>query len=183
MLWPRTARLASIVLGIAYVLLSLATIPGILAAPARYAGYGNFFEQLAVVCGAAAVYAATDAKAARSVALRRTVRFGLGVCTISFTLAQITYLQFTASLVPTWLPPNQMFWALFTTIAFAFAAVAMLVDLQARLAMQMMSTMLALFGLLVWVPHIVAHPVALGNWSEFAETYLIAAAAWIVAEP
>jgi hypothetical protein len=40
--------------------------------------------------------------------------------------------------------------------------------------------MLALFGVLVWIPHVVARPSALGNWSEFAETLLIAGAAWLV---
>src|ERR1022692_1507176 len=40
MQYPRTARLASIVLGIIYLLFSLACIPGILAAPTIYVHYG-----------------------------------------------------------------------------------------------------------------------------------------------
>lgn len=170
MLPSRTVRLGSILVGSAYALFSLAAIPAIVTAPAAYVSYGNFFEHFAVVCGAIAGYA------------RRAARLGLGVCTISFALAQIAYLNFTASLVPAWIPPNQMFWAVFTTISFAFAAVAMLLNLRARLAIQMMAAMLALFGALVWVPHIIAHPTALGNWSEFAVNYLIAGAAWMVAE-
>src|SRR5579872_3703815 len=42
--YPRSARLASIVLGIVYVLFSLICIPGIVAAPAVYVQYGAFFE-------------------------------------------------------------------------------------------------------------------------------------------
>jgi hypothetical protein len=42
--------------------------------------------------------------------------------------------------------------------------------------------MTALFGVLVWLPIIVGHPTVLANWSEVSENYLIAAAAWLVAD-
>jgi hypothetical protein len=42
--------------------------------------------------------------------------------------------------------------------------------------------MTALFGVLVWLPLIVAHPAVLSNWSEFGENNLIAAAAWLLAD-
>ncbi|MGC9952513.1 MAG: hypothetical protein ABSF64_39750, partial [Bryobacteraceae bacterium] len=59
MQYPRTARLASIALGIIYLLFSLACIPGIMAAPI-YVHYGSFFEQFCSLCGAIALYAATE---------------------------------------------------------------------------------------------------------------------------
>ena len=180
-LLPRTARLASILLSVVYALFSLACIPGIIAHPTMYAPYGSFFEQFALVCGAIAGYAATQANAARSAALGRVARLGLGLCAISFTLAQIFYFHVTADLVPTWIPPNQTFWAILTTIAFALAAVAILINRRARLAIRLMTLMLALFGLLVWVPLLIAHPEAHGNWSEFALNFQITGAAWMVA--
>jgi hypothetical protein len=76
-------------------------------------------------------------------------RLGLGVCAISFTLAQIFYLRFTADLVPRWIPPNQMFWVILTTIAFALAALAILINRQARFAIRLMALMLLLFVVLV----------------------------------
>jgi hypothetical protein len=140
------------------------------------------FEQLAVVCGALAVYAAGERDAARANVLGRAARSGLGVCAVSFAWAQVVYLQYTASLVPAWIPPNQVFWTNLTTLAFALAAVAMLIDRQARLAMRLLAAMTALFGVLVWLPLIAAHPAMLSNWSEISENYLIAAAAWLVSE-
>src|SRR5262249_13681846 len=131
---------------------------------------------------AIALYAATEANVAKAVAFGRLARFGLGVCAISFTLGQIFYLRFTASLVPKWIPPNQKFWAIFTTIAFALAALAIIIHFQARLAMRLMTLMLALFGVLVWIPRLIAHPEAHGNWSEFGLTLLITGAAWMVAD-
>lgn len=180
MQYPRTARLASVVLGVVYLLFSLACIPGIIAAPSIYAQYGSFFEQFSLLCGAIALYAATNA--ARAVVFGRLARVGLGVCTISFTLSQMFYLRVTADLVPKWIPPNQMFWAILTTIAFALAAIAILVNRQARLAIRLMTLMLALFGVVVWIPRLIAHPQSHLNWSEFSLTLLITGAAWMVAD-
>jgi hypothetical protein len=179
----RTARLASIILGVVYLLFSLACIPGIIAASNLFERYGgSFFQQLSLLCGAIALYAATETDAAKAVALGRAARLGLGVSAISFTLSQILYLRYTAELVPKWIPPNQMFWASFTTIAFGLAALAILINRQARLATRLMTLMLGLFGLLVWLPRVIAHPEAHFNWSEFALTTLITSAAWMVAD-
>jgi hypothetical protein len=180
--YPRTARGASIVLGVVYGLFSLACIPGIIAAPTVYAQYDGFFEQFCLVCGAIAVYATTQPNTARSAALGRVARLGLGLCAVSFTLAQAIYPRVTAGLVPTWIPPNQMFWAILTTVAFALAAIAILINRQTRLAIRLMTLMLTLFGVLVWIPLLIAHPEAHLNWSEFALTFLITGAAWTVGD-
>ncbi len=182
MQFPRTARLASIVLGVVYLLFSLACIPEIIAAPASYEQYGSFFEQFSLLCGAIALYAATEANAARAAVFSGVARLGLGMCAISFTLSQIFYLHLTAGLVPRWIPPNQMFWAILTTVAFAVAAIAILINRQARLAIRLMTLMLALFGVLVWIPLLTVHPEAHLNWSEFSLTFLITGAAWMVAD-
>ena len=177
-----TARPASIVLAIVYLLFSIACIPGIVAAPGTYEHYGSFFEQFSLLCGAMAVCAATETNEPRAVTLGRVARFGLGLCAVSFTLSQIFYLHLTASLVPTWIPPNQMFWAILTTLAFALAAIAILINRRARLAINLMAFMLALFGVLVWIPRLAAHPGAHFNWSEFCLNFLITGAAWTVAD-
>jgi hypothetical protein len=180
--YPRTARLASIVLAVIYALFSLACIPGIIAAPAIYVHYGSFFEQFSLLAGAIALCAATEVNAERAVAFGRAARLGLRVCAISFTLSQILYLRLTADLVPKWMPPNQTFWAIATTVAFGLAALSILLHRQARLALRLMTLMLALFGVLVWVPRLISHPEAHLNWSECSLTFLITGAVWMVAE-
>ena len=182
MQYPRSAHLASIALGVVFLIFSLACIPGIVAAPSTYAQYGSFFEQFCSLCGAMALYAATEPNAARAAAFGRMARLGLGACAISFTLSQIIYFRVTADMVPKWIPPNQMFWAILTTVAFALAAIAILINRQGRLAMRLMTLMLGLFGVLVWIPRLIAHPETHGNWSEFALTFLIIGAAWMVAD-
>ena len=183
MQFPRTWRLASVVLCFVYLCFSLACIPDIIAASNIYERYGgSFFLFLSLLCGAIALYAATEANAARAALFGRLARLGLGVCAISFTLGQALLLRDTAHLVPKWIPPNQMFWAILTTVAFGLAAVAILINRQARLAMRLMTLMLALFGVMVWIPHMIAHPKAHFNWSECALTFLITGAAWMVAD-
>lgn len=178
---PPLVRPASLLLTVVYGAFALACIPGIAGAPHAYAAYGSFFEQFSLLCGAVAAFATARSRAVRSIVARATL-FGLGLCAVSFALAQAFYFHFTASLVPTWIPPNQTFWACLTTVAFALAAIAMLVNVQSQLAVRSMALMIALFGVVVWVPRLIAHPASHGNWSEFALTALIAGASWLVAD-
>ncbi len=183
MQYPRSTRLASVVLCVIYLCFSLACIPDIIAASNIYERYGgSFFLFFSLLCGAIALYAATEANAARATVFGRLARVGLGVCAIFFTLGQALLPRETASLVPKWLPPNQMFWAILTTIAFALAGIAILINRQARLAIRLMALMLALFGVLAWVPRLIAHLEAHFNWSECVLTFLVAGAAWMVAD-
>jgi hypothetical protein len=108
--------------------------------------------------------------------------FFLGICAASFTLEQAIYLDATAHLVPKWVPPSQMVWAVVTTVAFALAAVALLTNRMALLAARLLTMMLVSFGLLVWVPLVISDPHNHTNWSENAETFAIAGAAWILAD-
>jgi hypothetical protein len=183
MQYPRSARLASVVLCVVYLCFSLACIPDIIAASNIYERYGgSFFLFFSLLCGAIALYAATEANAARATVFGRLARLGLGVCAISFTLGQALLPRETGSLVPKWIPPNPMFWAILTTIAFALAAIAILINRQARLAIRLMTLMLALFGVLVWVPRLIAHSEKHFNWSECVLTFLVTGASWMVAD-
>src|SRR5581483_1735635 len=178
---PRAVRSASVVLCVVYLCFTLACVPDIIAASNVYERYGgSFFLFFSLLCGAIALYAAIDA--ASAIRLRRLARLGLGISAISFTLDQALLLRQTAQLVPKWIPPNQMFWAIVTTVAFGLAAVAILINRRARLAIRLRTLMLALFGLLVWVPQLIVHPKAHFNWSECALTFLVTGAAWTVAD-
>jgi hypothetical protein len=75
-----------------------------------------------------------------------------------------------------------MFWAVATTVAFALAAVALLTNRMALLATRLLTTMIVIFGLLVWVPLLLSDPHSHANWSETAETFAIAGVAWILAD-
>ncbi len=181
LLFSRTARVAAIAFGAAVGIFAVDRIGGIIMQPASFPQYDAFAELLSYVCAAVAVYASTERNAANATVLAQIARVGLGLSTISFTLAQIIFFEGTAKLVPSWIPPNQSFWAILTTIAFALAALAMLINRQAALAMRLMAVMLVLFGLLVWIPILLTHH-SHNDWSEFAINFLIAGASWVIAE-
>ncbi len=75
-----------------------------------------------------------------------------------------------------------MFWAVTTTGLFGLAAVALLTNRMALLATRLLTMMLVIFGLLVWVPLLLADPHSLTDWSETAETFAIAGTAWVLAD-
>src|ERR1700688_1641760 len=142
----RTAKAGAVVLGAAYLVFVVLCVPGIVAAPRIYNSWGNFFEQFSLLSGAAIVYA----RLSSAWSPERLNRIGcilLGICAASFTLEQAFYLAPTASLVPKWLPPTQMFWAVTTTVLFALAALALLANRMALLAARNRTIMLLLFGL------------------------------------
>ncbi|MGA8540960.1 MAG: hypothetical protein WB566_15775 [Terriglobales bacterium] len=177
----RTQKTGAAVLGAAYLVFALLCVPGIVAKPQIYNSWGNFFEQFSLLTGAAIVYARLSS-AWLPETLKRIGRILLGICVVSFALEQAFYLDATANLVPKWLPPSQMFWAITTTVLFALAAVALLTNRMALLATRLLTMMLVIFGLLVWVPLVLSNPHSHTNWSENVETFAIAGAAWILAD-
>jgi len=177
----RTAKTGAVVLAAVYLVFALLCVPGIVAKPQIYNSWGNFFEQFSLVTGAATVYGGLSSGWLRET-IHRIGRILLGICVASFTLEQAFYLAATASLVPKWLPPSQMFWAVTTTVFFALAATAFLTNRMALLATRLLTMMLVIFGLLVWVPLLLSDPHNHTNWSENAETFAIAGAAWVLAD-
>ncbi|HEY2351734.1 MAG TPA: hypothetical protein VGH83_04440 [Candidatus Acidoferrum sp.] len=176
----RPAKVGAAALCAASLVFVLLCVPGIVATPGIYNSWGNFFEQFSLLSGAVIVYARWSSSFPLEV-LKRMGRILLGTCTVSFTLEQAFYLHATASLVPKWIPPTQMFWAIATTVLFALAAVALLTNRMALLASRMLTIMIVSFGLLVWVPLILSNPHSHANWSEIAETFEIAGAVWLLA--
>jgi uncharacterized membrane protein YphA (DoxX/SURF4 family) len=182
-LWTRTARAGALAVGVIYFIFASLALPFIIAHPLVYIGFGNFFEQFSLVSGAIIVFATSGpAASVRTAKLARFGCYAFGICVLSFALEQLFDLSATASLVPKWIPPGQMFWAIATTAAFALAAVALLTGFMARLASRLTTAMLVGFGLLVWLPALFAAPHSFNNWSEAIETLAIAASAWVVAD-
>ncbi len=180
---PRTARAGALALGAIYCVFALLGVPLIIAHPLIYNSFGNFFEQLSLASGAVILYAGSGPIAsARTSRVAQVGYYSFAICVVSFGLEQLFYLSETASLVPKWIPPGQMFWAKATTAAFFLAAIALLTGYMARLASRLNTAMILGFGLLVWLPALIADPHSFVSWSEGLETLAIAASAWTVAD-
>ena len=181
--WKRTVRFGAITIGAFFLIFTLFLIPPIFEMPLAYFNWGNFFEEFSIVLGSVFVLASTmQIDQERAAKIARAAYGCYGICVISYSLYQLFYLQYTAGLVPKWIPPGQMFWAVTTTIAFAMAAFAILTGRKALLASRLLTTMFIGFGLLVWMPLCIIDPHELTNWARNATNLIVAGTAWIVAD-
>jgi uncharacterized membrane protein YphA (DoxX/SURF4 family) len=181
-LWPRTARVGAMMLAILYSVFALLWVPQILGSPMVYDVWGNFFEEFSLVIAGMVVYASLAPP--DSVWAGRTVQVSrlFGICAVSFALEHLFYLSGTASFVPKWIPPGQMFWAIATAVFFLLAAAAILSGFLAGLASRLLTAMIAGFEALVWAPRLVATPHLHFAWAGNAICLAIAGAAWVVAD-
>jgi uncharacterized membrane protein len=189
LLWPRTATVASRVL-LAYLLAWALIFKGrfIILAPAEEGSYQSIGENAVIVAAAWALYAwlAGDwdrrhlafATGERGVRIAR-VLYALAL--IAFGLSHFFYLQFTAPLIPEWIP-GHVFWAYHTGAAYLAAGVAVLTGVWARLAALLSAVQMAGFLLLVWLPLMLAGKMSTFNWGEVVVTWVLVASAWVVVD-
>jgi len=181
--WRRTAQAGALALGVIYAIFALLSVPAIVHGPLIYNSWGDFFEQFSLVAGAIVVYASFAPSGAAWAPKATRIGYScFAVCVVSFMLEQLFYLGVTASFVPKWIPPGQMFWAVTTTIAFALAAIALLTGRQALLASKLLTLMLVMFGLLIWLPAAFINPHSQIAWAGNTENLAVAGAAWIIAD-
>jgi hypothetical protein len=182
MLFGKTTGLGAVILGIVYLIFSLTFVPDVVAEPKVYASWGNVFYQLALVAGAVVAYGQASSSRQKIMNLCGGAVILFGLCNISFAIEQVEFLARTVSLVPSWIPPNGMFWAIATAIAFGLAGIALVVRYPSLLASRLLGLMLAIFGVTIWIPILFADPKTHSNWSEGIETLALAGVAWIVAD-
>src|SRR5690242_3141710 len=95
--FPRTAKAGAITVGAAYLVLSLLSVPAIVAKPQVYATWGNFFYPFSLVIGAG-VIVARFSPTWKPKTVARIASILLGVCVASFGIEQAEFLARTASL-------------------------------------------------------------------------------------
>jgi uncharacterized membrane protein YphA (DoxX/SURF4 family) len=180
--FPAAARPAALLLGCVYLLAALTFVPDIVQQPGVYANWGNVFYPLASVSGAVIAYASASPPAPSVTGICKAFVMLMGLCNASFAVEQVEFLSRTASLVPKWLPPSGVFWAVATTVAFGLAAVSLVSGFKELLASRLLTAMFMVFVVAVWIPILIADPRTHSNWSEGLETFAIAGAVWIVAD-
>jgi len=181
--WERTKKLGAIITGGVFFIFTLYLLPPIFKMPLVYFPWGNFFEELSIALGGVFVFTSTiRSDSERTAKLAGIVYICYGVCVVSYSLYQLFYLPYTASLVPKWIPPGQMFWAITTTIAFALAAVSIISKRSALLASRLLTAMFLGFCFLVWLPLCIANPHNLTYWISNATTLAVSGTAWIVVD-
>jgi len=111
--------------------------------------------------------------------LATVARILAGASCIVFGLAHFNYVDFTASMVPAWIPPGQKFWAWATGAGHLAAGLALVSGFRARLAATLEAAMMACFVVLLHIPLVIAAPNHI-NWIMLAVATTFTGAAWLV---
>jgi uncharacterized membrane protein YphA (DoxX/SURF4 family) len=181
--WRRAANLGALALSI---LFGLAAVfidgPRVIAHPSVFVDWYGVAETLALAAGGAIAYAnCARLETATAGRLAKICRRLFGMCLIMFSLAHLVYLDYTAKMVPAWLPPGQVFWAGATAAGHLAAGAALIFGIYARTAAVLLTAMFVVFGLLVHVPTILSDPHRHFYWVENAVNFALIGSAWVVA--
>jgi uncharacterized membrane protein YphA (DoxX/SURF4 family) len=183
MQWRRTAGPGALVLTVLYSLAVIVLdVPRVIARPSVFVAWYGVAEPLALAAGGLVAYAyCAQLEPMAAERLSKIGRLIFGVCLIVFGLAHLVYLEYTAKMVPAWLPPGQAFWAYATSAGHFAAGIAILSGVYARTAAMLLTAMFVVFAILVHAPTIFSNPHVHVNWAENAINFALIGSAWVVA--
>ena len=182
--WRRTIVWAAAALTAYYGLIVLLLENGrvIFKNLTAYGAYSGAAEPLAITAAALIIYTANaDVDAPLSARLTFVAQKAFGIAALLFGGAHFFYMEYTAPLIPTWLPPSQVFWGYATGVFHIMAGVAILTGIRARLAAILAAVMYASFIPLVFVPLLMVEHTTF-RWTELATTVALIGVAWTVAD-
>ena len=153
-------------------------VPAVSRRPASIADWLGMAETAAMA--SAALMLAAEQAGIAAAAIQRGGMLVFGLCAIVFGLAHFAYADFTASMIPAWLP-QRVALAWFTGAAHALAGVAITLGIQRTLAAALEALMMASFVVLVHLPRVLAHPDSRMEWTMLCVALTLAASAALVA--
>jgi uncharacterized membrane protein len=181
--WSHTLQKGAAALAIYFGMVVVIVMDGriIVAHYAEYGTYSSIAAQVAVAAAALILWAGTLHDPTRAARLVRAGQITFGICALLFGGAHFVFMNLTAPLVPTWLPPSPQFWGYATGIFHIAGGLAVLTRFQARLAGILLTVMYAAFTPMVHLPLAMAHPENHFVWSENAMNVVLVGVAWVVA--
>lgn len=190
--FARTALPSALTIGAYQIIWALICALPILSQPLGVGAWYGFCEALAPLIGAWILYALLRWRLRGSplpIASARAMRAAqvlFGLTCVFYGWSHFAYADYTASMVPSWLP-GRLALAYVTGLGHVAAGIGIAVGIVPRLAAILEAIMMSLFGLLVWVPSFFAQPrpswamPTQNQWSELVVSVMLAACAWLVA--
>ena len=174
-LWPRISAWGSLGLGVMFAFWVVALhLPGALANADKIGAWNAPAESWALSLGGLAGWALAKRPDLAAPARRL---FGLGP--VIFGLAHFGYAQFTASMVPAWLPARLAF-AYITGMGQMAAGLSLISGILSRLAATLLTAMYATFVLILHLPRVVGAPGERIEWTMLFIALSLTGAAWNV---
>jgi uncharacterized membrane protein YphA (DoxX/SURF4 family) len=174
--WERAgALLLSLFYGLWVVALHL---PNAFASARHIGAWNGPAEITFMTMGAVALLSASAGQMRHTLAL--VARLLAGISAIVFGCAHFNCIDFTAGMVPAWIPPSPVFWAWATGAGHLAAGLALVSGIQARLAASLLAGMMACFVLLLHIPRVIHSPAQHIEWIMLAVASSLTGAAWLV---
>ena len=185
--FARTARGAALVLALFFLSwVVLLQLPRLAAQPLSIAVWLGLCESLTLTVGAFVLYAWLDtlradatAGVAATAAAVGYARLLLGAAMVVFGLSHFAYADFTASMIPPWMPVRLPL-AYLTGAAHVAAGTALLLGVVPVLALRLEAIMMSSFIVLVHVPAVLAQPSNREQWTALCVATALAGAMWVV---
>jgi uncharacterized membrane protein YphA (DoxX/SURF4 family) len=153
-------------------------VPPAVASYAHIGAWNSPAEIAFMTMGALAL--ASSHTGARRKVLSLIARVVAGVSACVFGFAHFNYIDFTATFVPAWIPPSQVFWAWATGAGHLAAGLALITGIQARLAAALLAGMMGSFVLLVHLPRVIGAPDQHVEWIMLGVSSMLAGSALLV---
>jgi uncharacterized membrane protein YphA (DoxX/SURF4 family) len=180
LLAPRLQRAGALLLTVFIGLWMLAlNLPAAIASASHIGAWNSPAEITFMATGALALFASGVTGNARPRMLL-AARVLAGVSAMVFGFAHFNYIDFTATFVPAWIPPAQVFWAWATGAGHFAAGVALITGIQARLAVTLHAVMMGSFVLFVHIPRVIANPEKHDEWVMLGISSALSGAALLI---
>ena len=188
--FSRTALMSILTIGAYLAAWALLGIP--LSEPLNVIGWYGFCEALSSLVGAWFLYTTLRRKSQGSQIpisgerAARVARALFGITCVFYGWSHFAYADYTATMVPSWLP-GRLGITYLTGLGHIAAGIGLIIGILPRLAATLEAIMVSLFSLLVWVPSFFMQPrpdwatPPQNQWSEFVVTVVLTAAVWLVA--
>jgi uncharacterized membrane protein YphA (DoxX/SURF4 family) len=178
-LTPRLERAGALLLTVFIGLWMLTlNLPGAIASASHIGAWNSPAEITFMTTGALALFASGITGKARPTALL-VARILAGASAIVFGLAHFNYIDFTATMVPGWIP-YKTFWAGATGAGHLAAGLALVSGVRARLAAGCEAAMMGSFVVLLHLPRVIAAPDQHVEWIMLGVSTMLTGAALLV---
>jgi uncharacterized membrane protein len=167
---------AALALGVLYAIWTLLLHgPRLVAAPNVVIHWNAFAEIAALAAAGVAGWALCSGRERAGVIARRV----FGACFTAFGVAHFVYADFTADMIPTWIP-TPLFWAYATGAGHIAASLSLMSGRYMPLAATLLTFMLGSFVLLLHAPRVIAQPASHIEWVMLGVSMSLTGAAWVV---
>ena len=148
-------------------------------ASASHIGAWNSPAEIAFLTSGALALAASGLTSSSRPTLLLVARVMAGASAIVFGFAHFNYIDFTASMVPGWIP-YKTFWAWATGAGHLAAGLALVSGIKARLGVTCEAAMMGSFVVLLHLPRVIATPDQHVEWIMLGVSGMLTGAALLV---